>query len=286
MLPTGANIAIVAPSGIFNLQRLQQGIQILESWGYRTSLSPNIHSTHLSMAGTSKERHSDLEWAHERKDIDALWFARGGYGTVEVLAQLPAITKPIFGFSDATAMACLMHQRGLQNFFHAPVVHSLASLCDSKSTTALKTALLNGDLPSFRLKNLQSPIEQPLNAPIVGGNLCVIASLSGTPFALKARNCILMLEDIGEPAYKIHRMLVQLKLSGTLDGVKAIVLGSFTNCSTPSPYSLEHYILDGLADPDLPVYTGADFGHEENNLIWNVNRTYTLKGEVLQCGQQ
>ena len=285
MLTHGSTIALVAPSGIFHPQRLQQGINMLESWGYQVQASPNLHQRHLSMAGTPEQRISDIKWSHENPDVSAVWFARGGYGTAQLLHQIPKnYSKPTFGFSDATAFGSLMRNRGAHNFFHAPVVHSLHDLCDAKTQEATKIFLQTGSLPSMEVLPLHNPA--PCSGKLAGGNLCVLSSLLGTPYQLNAKGCILMLEDIAEPAYKIHRMLLQMRLTHAFDGVQGIVFGSFHNCSAPEGHSLNDFILDALQGIDIPMFHNAPFGHGSENLLWNVNQFYTLKDGVLQCGSQ
>ena len=287
MLTYGSTIAVVAPSGIFNPERLKQGIHTLASWGYTIQPAPNLHKTHLSMAGTAQQRISDLKWAHENPEVAAVWFARGGYGTIQVLADLPPdYHKPTFGFSDATAFACLMRNRGITNFFHAPVLHSIHDLCDQKTQKAVQEFLQQGILPDISVEPLHpsTPSNDRIQGTLIGGNLCVIASLLGTPYQLHSTDSILMLEDIAEPAYKIHRMLMQMRHSNSFDGVRAIVLGSFHKCSAPENHHLYDFILDALDGLDIPIYHRAPFGHGSENLLWNVNQTYTLESGVLRCG--
>ena len=92
---------------------------------------------------------------------------------------------------------------------------------------------------------------------------------------------ILMLEDIGEPAYKIHRMLTQLRLGGLLSQCKAIVLGTFERCTAPESCTLNDVIMDALAGINTPVYYNAKFGHGPDNHIWNAGREYILDKEKL-----
>jgi len=279
----GSRIGVVAPSGIFNPDRLEQGIQHLESWGYQIQKAPNLYAKHLSMAGTEAQRIEDFIWACNNPNIDFIWYARGGYGTIQLLPALRnAITKPILGFSDATALGGYCSNLGNSYFYHAPVLHSLADLCDNTSQQHLKHFLSTGVLPRFPLSTLKTGQgSTPVSGPLVGGNLCVITTAIGTPYQLKTQGCILMLEDIGEPAYKIHRMLTQLTLSGMLSEVKAIVLGCFTDCSSPQPYRIQDFILDALETLDIPIYEGARFGHGTKNDIWNAGRVYTIKESEL-----
>ncbi|MEC7984565.1 MAG: LD-carboxypeptidase, partial [Myxococcota bacterium] len=257
MIPQHSTIAVVAPSGIFSEERLKKGISLVESWGYNIVLSPNLFEKHLFMAGTSSQRSSDLSAAIDNELIDALWFARGGYGTVETLVRTPLedCNKPILGFSDATALGCALSNQG-KTFVHAPVLHSLEDLCDQTSQEALRRFLTEGKAPKINVSLLRGD-PSPRTGGLVGGNLCVISSLMGTPWQLRTHDKIVMLEDVGEPAYKIHRMLNQLKYGKLFSQAKAIVFGEFKSCAIPNPLSFTEVILDALHDIDVPIYIDA-----------------------------
>ena len=277
MSSLGNNIGLVAPSGMFNSERLENGIALLNDWGFTVHKSPNLYKEHFFMAGTEQQRCSDIEWASNNPDIDFIWFARGGYGTIQLLDALgKTINKPILGFSDATALGTHLTNLGSSLFLHAPVVHSLSDLCNDCTKESLRSYLQDDILPSFSIKPFMNESQSTLSGRLVGGNLCVIASAMGTPHQLETSNCILMLEDIGEPAYKIHRMLTQLRLGGLLSRCQAIVLGTFEQCRTPDGYTLFDVIRDALRDITTPVYCNALFGHGADNHIWNAGRQYII----------
>jgi muramoyltetrapeptide carboxypeptidase len=62
--------------------------------------------------------------------------------------------------------------------------------------------------------------------PIAGGNLTLLASLCGTPFQPDLRGKVLFIEEAGEEAYRVDRLLTQLHLAGSLAGVAAVLLGA------------------------------------------------------------
>jgi muramoyltetrapeptide carboxypeptidase len=107
----------------------------------------------------------------------------------------------------------------------------------------------------------------------------VLASLCGTPFQLKADGCILALEDIAEPLYKIDRMLLQLEQSGVFEGVIGILMGSFHNCHPPqnASFTLLDVFTERLLHLDIPVYVESEFGHNEINWMWKVGQDLHLQ---------
>ncbi|MBW1648320.1 MAG: hypothetical protein JRJ72_09465 [Deltaproteobacteria bacterium] len=88
--------------------------------------------------------------------------------------------------------------------------------------------------------------------------------LLGTPFAPSFDGGILVLEDRGEAPYRIDRMLTQFRLAGTLAGVRAVVLGDFTDCGSEA--DLWRVFEDLLADLGVPVVAGCGIGHGPRNL--------------------
>jgi len=260
---------VIAPSGIFDPDRLALGFDLLSSWGLRPVAAPHLDARHRYTAGTVQERRADLAWALSSPDLDAVWLARGGSGAVHLLPGLAAAVvddRPLIGFSDATALFCALRSAGVGRGVHGPVLHSLADHADDASRAWLAAMLLRGQgglLPGTHLAGPSARVD----APLVGGNLCVLASLCGTPWALQAEGCIVLLEDIAEPAYKIDRMIQQLRFSGCFDGAVGIALGSFTSCPVPqgAGWTLSDLLADLLAPLDLPVLTGLPVGHGPAN---------------------
>lgn len=276
---TYSKIGVVAPSGIFSPSRLAQSINLLNSWGIECVKSPNLFAQHLFTAGTPEQRIQDLHWSIQDPDINFIWFARGGYGTISTLSEFDwaAVSKPIMGFSDATAMLVALYQSG-GSAIHGPVLHSLNDHVDAQSQTATRDLLHHNQRPVLEGDYLFGSKDR-IAAPITGGNLCVLSSLCGTPHQLNANGHIVMLEDIGEPAYKIHRMLTQLVLSGSLDGAVGIALGEFTDCRIPQDanWTLEDVFVDALKPIQCPIYKNLPFGHGTHNLPWKY-------GSLLQLG--
>src|SRR5690606_31276000 len=100
--------------------------------------------------------------------------------------------------------------------------------------------------------------------PLAGGNLALLAALCGTPFAPVARGAILVVEDVGEPAYRIDRAWTQLLLAGGLDGVVGIAFGRFTECGDDVPDLIGRV----AASLGVPAVAGLPIGHEDDN--WTI----------------
>ena len=272
MLTIGSTVAVVAPAHPFHMPRLERGMALIESWGLRCRLMDNLHARHRYLAGTAEQRLHDLTVALTAPDIDAVWFARGGSGTIHLLDDLPwarlqGSARPVIGFSDATSLLTGLWKERVCRPIHGPVLHSIADTSDAASAEATR-ALLFGELEGVEhpVSHLAGP-RTPVEGPVVAGNLCVLASLCGTPWQLQAGGCILVLEDIGEWPYQIDRLVTQLRLSGTFDGVLGIALGDFTGGGPPkdADWTVREVLADLLAPLGVPVVDHLPVGHAVTN---------------------
>jgi muramoyltetrapeptide carboxypeptidase len=282
MLPVGARIAVVSPSGIYDPVRLEAGLDVIRGWGYRPELLPGVGRQHRYLAGTDAVRLADLERAL-RGGWDAVWVARGGYGLSRLLGQLPwdeLGAAPFIGFSDASGLLNALAARG-RPAVHGPVLNSLADLCDAPSREHLRALLAGEPLPPLHGQVLH---KGSVEGPLVGGNLCVLASLCGTPWQLRARACVLLLEETNEAPYKIDRLVTQLLDSGCLDGVAGVVFGTMLGAQPPegADWTMNDVIHDLLAPLGVPVLTGLPIGHGPENRAFRVGGHVRLSGGRLE----
>lgn len=264
MLAQGSCIHVVAPSGVVDIERMAAGSEVLRSWGYRVQLDAEIGERHRYLAGDDAGRLRALRRAASAAAADhgAVWMARGGYGLARLLPELLAVPLPrvpFVGFSDGTAL--LNHHPGPA--LHAPVVNSLLAHADRASLAHLQ-AVLAGETPPL---DGESWLPGEAEGRIVGGNLCVLASMAGTPGALRAAGCIVALEDTGEVPYKVDRLLTQMIQSGAFEGVKGFALGTFDGADAPegADWALRDVLLERLSPFGVPVLGGLPFGHGRAN---------------------
>ena len=97
---------------------------------------------------------------------------------------------------------------------------------------------------------------------LYGGCLSILCASLGTPYEIDTRGTILFLEDLAEPAYRIDRMLMQLKLAGKFDGVHGVIFGEMLDCArNVQEYTLEDVVLRVVGDLGIPVAYGLKSGH-------------------------
>ncbi len=274
MLKQNANIAVVAPAGIPNLEGVEAGISLVESWGYRLSRAPHIGDKHRFTAGTTDVRTRDLVWALSAEGIDAIWLARGGYGCMQCLPHLPAGlpgNRPVIGCSDATALLTYLDKLRGGPLVHGPMLETIATRVDDVTRSHMRQMLAGETIVPVAVEHFAGP-SHAVRGRVVGGNLCVLASLAGTPWALDSNNAIVVLEDITEAPYRIDRLIMQLRQSGAFDGAMAIALGDFVKCEPPvgADYSLREVLREALEALGVPVWSGFPTGHASRNLAWRV----------------
>lgn len=264
MLPSQARIAVVAPSGAYDPARVEAGMAVLRGWGYRPAWVGPRPARLRYLAGDDDARLAELV-AASAPEWDAVWMARGGYGLARLLPRLDLsrLRVPLFGFSDGTALLNPLADAG-GRAVHAPVLHSLADLCDDASREHLRR-LLAGAPPEPLVGETWVP--GAVEAPVVGGNLCVLASLCGTPWQLRAEGRIVLLEEVGEAPYKVDRLLTQLRLAGALDGAAGFALGAWVDCRPPegAGWTLREVLEEQLGGLGVPVVAELPVGHGPAN---------------------
>lgn len=279
---SGTRVGVFSPSGAYDPARLEGGIAWLQGLGAQVLRAPNLGSTHRYLAGRDAERREDLAWALSSPEVDVAWMARGGFGLAKICDPLPPVApgRVVVGFSDGTALHAALWQRGLRGL-HGPVLHSVADQADVASRARIVDCLLGRSAASW---TGESWCPGEVSAPLVGGNLCMLASVAGTRLQPDLGGCILLLEEIAEPPYKLDRMLHQLRASGTLDGVVGLALGEFVGTRTPEAWTLRELLVELLEDLDLPVLAGLPVGHGAANQAFFWGQAATLSQDRLELG--
>jgi len=269
------HIRIISPSGHLDASFIEQATARLRAWGYIVSVGAHARDTYGRFAGSDDDRLSDLAEALRDPDVDLILCARGGYGLQRIIDRVPAISKPVLGFSDITALhqlAALHHQPSL----HGIMCKHIATLPDDAEPILALRKALAGEPLSYAVP--AHPLNRPgsVCAPVMGGNLSVLYGLQGTKYSLpssegKGVGPILLIEDIAERHYHIDRMMRNLRLSGVLAHLSGLIVGQFSDCDDDPLMRQTVYetIKEVVADYDYPVLFDAPVGHVEHNLpLW------------------
>jgi muramoyltetrapeptide carboxypeptidase len=271
-LSEGDTVAIIATAKKIDQQYITRAIKLLESWGLQVQIGKHVLAQHHQFAGSDDQRAEDLQWVVTSPEIKAVICARGGYGTVRIIdkvdySKLSQYPKWFVGFSDVTVLHNHFHTHFNLPTIHGTVPLNFPKLGTDQNLESLRELLFNG--------NAQYAIEpHPFNqlgdvtAPIVGGNLAMLESLAGTNSDINTENKILFLEEISEYAYRVDRMLWNLKKGGKLDKLAGLILGGFTDIKEGK----DHFGWDGYEmvqeiakDYNYPVCYGFPAGHQAEN---------------------
>lgn len=287
-------ISLITPSSFTPEDAIEQGVQGLESLGVEVRRPALLQRRIRYLAGDREWRLAQLHAAHEDPDTQAVWAVRGGFGCAQLAehidwARLTHRPKPLIGYSDLTALLHQYHLRGLPAI-HGPVAKAAGQLLQPPSEESnIVRAQFDETLALIRgPTRLDYPLV-PLGAvpgrqegPLVGGNLVTLASLAGTPLAFRApAGALVILEDIGEPYYRLERALWQLVEAGALDEAGAVCLGTFEGCRAFDDTPLEAIIAETLAPLGVQLYHGLPVGHGLQNRPWRYGATGVIEGSRL-----
>jgi muramoyltetrapeptide carboxypeptidase len=290
-LMPGDKIRIVSPASKCTEEQIMQAVNWLREKGFQVETGRNTFGQHFQYAGMDEDRLSDLQEALDDPEAKAIICSRGGYGTIRLINQLNFSRfrkhpKWLVGFSDITVLHNRLHLSGFPSI-HGAMCRSFFFENGLPTDTLLSLmALLRGEKPDYNI--IPSPFNHPgtESARLVGGNLSLLYSLSGTPYDLDTAGKILFIEDIGEYLYHIDRMMVGLRLSGKLKYLAGLVVGQFTEVKDneePFGKSVEEIILDAVRDYDFPVCFNFPAGHGLPNLALMLGSLWKLKVTNKNC---
>ena len=209
-----------------------------------------------------------LEMANDPA-IDAVWFARGGYGAGRIAEQgvaglgEAARRKLYLGYSDAGMLLAALHRTGVGRLAHGPMPSDIAR---PGGEAAVARAL------SFLVERAPAALEPSVSAamPSVAFNITVLSHLLGTPLEPDLAGHVLMLEEVSEQMYRIDRALFHITGTAGLKRLAGIRLG---RCSAIPPnepdygQSEEQVIAYWCRRSGIPYLGRADIGHDIDNKV-------------------
>lgn len=283
-LHPGSTVAITAPAGPVSLKEVKDGIAVLKKYGCEVVIGKSIQNPGRLpyLSAPDEIRSGEFMEFVERKDIDCILCARGGYGVMRFLPSLDfkkirENPKIIIGYSDITALLIAITRYSKIVTFHGPVA---SSTFNEFTLQYFKQTLFAPEGISAPFKNIEYSGKNILTinegvarGRLTGGNLAMIVSTLGTPYEIETKGKILFLEEIEEEPYKIDRMLTQLWLAGKLQETAGIALGIFTNCDEPrsrrqknAPSALQAVLKSRIEPLKIPCVYGLPFGHVKDKL--------------------
>lgn len=268
-LEPGDPVGICAPAGRVDGDRLDRGVSWLEARGHAAVLGKNLRARHGYLAGTDAQRASDLRKMISPKAPSVLIFARGGYGVTRILDRLDLDglrrhPKLLVGYSDLTALFMALQRPGPYPVLYGPMASELGDPESFDRESLLGALSGRVRTPAVRFRQTDVLRAGVADGRLLGGCLSLLVSILGTPWDTDYAGSILFWEEIGEPPFRIDRMLTQLRNAGKLERIRGMVIGSLSGCEpTPGRPSLpmRRAILEALGPGRYPVIWNLRAGH-------------------------
>ncbi len=231
-LSKGDTIGIVSTARKISKKELQPTIQLLDNWELKYVLGKTIGAEENQFAGNDDLRAEDFQNMMDDPKINAIWCAKGGYGTVRILDKLDfskfkKSPKWLIGYSDVTALHSHIHNFGIETL-HAQILQNLENKSEETSSSIKK--ILFGNSYEIEIESSGKLNRRGIaKGQLIGGNLSLLYSLCGSNSALKTDGKILFIEDLDEYLYHIDRMMMNLKRNGMLKNLEGLIVGGMTD---------------------------------------------------------
>ena len=283
-LKPGDTIGILCPAGFMPVEKAETAIHVFKEWGFNVVTGITLGRQYNYFSGTDEERLSDLQQMMDDPSINAIFCARGGYGTGRIIERLEfkkfrKHPKWIIGFSDITILHChLFSNYGIASM-HAPMA---SAFNDGQYNNEFVQSLhegLAGKKGNFSAASHPFNKEGSAKGILVGGNLSLLAHLTGTSSEPNTSGRILFIEDVGEYIYNIDRMLFQLKRAGKFENLAGLIVGGFTemkDTEIPFGQSVEEVIKNIFREYEYPVCYSFPVSHEKENYALKIGMKYKL----------
>ncbi len=292
----GDVIGVIAPaSPPTSQEKIDKGAEYLERLGYRVKFGKNVRAVRGFLAGTDEERAADVNEMFADKQVRAIIAVRGGYGTPRLLPlinyQLIKRNPKIFvGYSDLTALQLALYKKTWMVSFSGPMAgvemfKGIDAFTEEHFWRMVTSTKKSGVIHNPDSRPLTPLVKGKASGVLVGGNLSLITSIAGTPYAPSFKNSILFFEEIGEECYRFDRLMNQLALTGIFRNTKGIVVGELTDIKASDPttpfLTVDEIVADHLSHLSKPILTGLMYGHVARKLTMPIGIRASI--DTAQC---
>lgn len=284
-LQPGDVVGIIAPaSAPPDPKAVDRVLGQVERLGFKPKLGRNVRARHGFLAGSDRERATDLMAMFADKKVRGIICIRGGYGTARLLnlldyAVIRKNPKMLSGYSDITTLHCALAVKANLISFHSPMLNEglgsekFPAFSNESFLRNVTEAKPSGSIcAGYKEKTVSVLRRRIVEGQLIGGNLSLLVTTLGTPYQPQFKNRILFFEDISEKPYKLDRMLTHLLNAGVLQQVAGVAVGVNQDCDDPVDAKAKEYkqssaevLLERLKPLGVPVVTGLPFGHQPLN---------------------
>lgn len=288
-LKKGDEAIILSTARKIVIAEVETAKKLLESWGLIVNFGENLFHEDHQFAGTEEQRSADLQTALNNDQLKAIFFARGGYGSVQILDRLDwngfeKKPKWLIGYSDITVFHSYLNRRLGVESLHAAMCLNLkedGSGLSEEALESLKAALFGKELYyQFSTSTMNSNFDSEVSGELVGGNLSILYSLSGSNAQLDLNGKILFIEDLDEYLYHIDRIMMNLIRSGLFKGCNGVLVGGMSDMNDNTvPYgkTAEEIISHRLRELQIPLIFDFPAGHIFDNRALILGRKVTIQ---------
>jgi len=270
-LQPGDTVAIVSTARKITKSELNPALKLLAKMKLKAVLGHTIGAEEHQFAGSDSLRTRDFQAMMDNPNINAIWCARGGYGTVRILDGLnfsgfKKNPKWIIGYSDITALHSHIHNFGIETL-HAQMPLDIEKKSKEAQDGIFEVLFGNKYSITYASENEKSRVGLA-KGTLVGGNLSVLYSLCGSPSEINTAGKILFLEDLDEYLYHIDRMFQNLKRNGLLENLAGLIIGGFTQLhdnAIPFGKNIEKIVAEAVGETNYPICFHFPAGHIKDN---------------------
>lgn len=271
-LKRGDRVILIAPAGKIKREIVERGADLLCQYGFKIETGSHTFDEEGIFAGKDPDRIADMQQAIQDKNIKAIFFARGGYGSLRVQQQLnwsAFFKKPkwLIGFSDITVFHSYLSNHGIASI-HGVMPAFFEKNGEINDSFLKLMELLNNPVMDYSIDNHPVNRKGVTEGVLFGGNLSILYSLRGTPLDIDPKGKILFIEDLSEYYYHLDRMMMNLKAGGILKKISGLIVGQFTemkNGETPYGKNAFEIISEAVKEYHYPVIFDFPAGHQLPN---------------------
>ena len=260
-------IAVVAPSNALKRDTAERVEAIARGRGdCELAFHPQCFLSNGHFAGSDVQRLAALREVMADPAVDAVWFARGGYGSnriAEAAARdLPdaARSKQVMGYSDTGFLLAAFRELGLE-VAHGPMPQDIVR---DGGAAAIDRAL------DWLVRRDPATVEPRLRQPAMAFNLTVLSKLLGTSFEPDFTGVELLIEEVSEHHYKIDRLMFHVTSNANIRKVARIRLGRASDIPENDPAwgtDEREIVADWCRRAGIELGPPADIGHDSGNRI-------------------
>lgn len=267
-------IGVVAASSRFERETAVRALQRVKTLYPDGSVTLEFHPACFQVsghfAGDDAARARAFLDVAEDPVFDAVWFARGGYGSCRMAEAVMngvgevARKKTYMGYSDAGSLLAGLYRLGFQHLFHGPMVQDIRRDGGEAAFDRALSWLVRRDPAALE------PSVKAARTPAAAFNITILSQLLGTALEPDLSGHVLMLEEVGEADYRTDRALFHITGQPSIRRVAGVRLGRISDITPNDPdfgMTSEAIVRDWCERSGIPFLGAAGIGHDADNRV-------------------